>query len=1227
MEARTLMREGGRWIIPLLLLVTAPLGAQPPEGGRAELGLPFLRNFSPKAYGAETQNWAFAQDARGVIYVANTGGVLEFDGLRWRLIPIGNETIVRTLAVDAAGRVYVGAHGDLGYLEPDAAGWTRYVSLLERIPQDARSFTDVWRIFPTPEGVYFTTFQRIFRLRGDEVRVWNPETTFHLSFRVRDRLFVRALDRGLMEMREGRLAPVPGGERFAQERIYGMLPWGADGAGAILVASRTQGLFVLDGESLRPFPTEVDADLARDLIYGAARMADGGVAFGTVQGGVYVLDQRGRLVSRIRNAGGLQDDTVYTLFPDRQGGVWLGLGRGLARVEAGGPITRFDERAGLPGEVIAVHRHRDRLYACSGQGLFRLAPGPEPRFERVAGLRGQTWSLASVGETLLAANADGLYEVREASAVQVLNLNRPFAVSASKAAPGRVFVGMIDGVASLRREGGRWVNEGNVPGVAGEVRTFLEMPDGRLWVGTRKGIHRVTFSEDGMRGSRVEPFGTAEGLPHESDNRVFPVGGEALFATQAGVFRFDEGRGRFAADPRFSTLFPEGPRRLWSLAEDRQGRVWISSVDDARGLKEAGAAVRQPDGSWRWDPTPLRPFLGAWTETIHVDDDGVLWFGGDDGVFRYDPRVQKDYAQRFTAVVRQVSHAGGGEALFGGAGPPAAPAVDYSRNALRFEYAAPSFDSMEATRFQVLLEGYDTDWSPWTAEGYREYTNLREGGYRFRVRAKNLYGVLSEEGVYDFRVRPPWYRTVWAYLAYLLAAAALGWLLVRWRLRSVEAEKRELEATVAARTAELHNRNAQLETLNAIVKSINERLDFDELLDAMLRECRVIRGVEKAAALVRLPGTAVFTFRAALGWTRAQLQGIELDLAEAEARYTVDAEEVSEDIFLIRGGENRAAEAKLRLETIPRALLAVRIRVEGEVEGYLVFENQQHEQAFDEHDLDLLRGLREHFVSAFQKARARAATEEARARAEEASRAKSQFLANMSHELRTPLNAIIGYSEMLEEQAQDLAQPTLVPDLERIRGSGRHLLALIDEILDLSKVEAGKVTLLPETFAVKALVDGVVTMVRPLVEKNGNVLEVRCAEGLPDTYNDPTRVRQILFNLLSNACKFTRAGTITLDVRRDGAPGMLRFEVRDTGIGMTPEQLGRIFQAFSQAEATTSRKFGGTGLGLVISLRFAQLMGGTITVESAAGEGTTFTAIVPASIRDPRDKQERAAAS
>jgi PAS domain S-box-containing protein len=239
---------------------------------------------------------------------------------------------------------------------------------------------------------------------------------------------------------------------------------------------------------------------------------------------------------------------------------------------------------------------------------------------------------------------------------------------------------------------------------------------------------------------------------------------------------------------------------------------------------------------------------------------------------------------------------------------------------------------------------------------------------------------------------------------------------------------------------------------------------------------------------------------------------------------------------------------------------------------------------------------------------------EARDAAMEATRAKSRFLANMSHELRTPLNAIIGLTEMLEEDAEDGGQDDFIEPLQRIHHAGNHLLHLINEILDLSKIEAGRLELHAEEIDLEALIHDVLATVQPLAEKNRNRLQSRQADGLCRIYADVTRVRQVFLNLLSNACKFTEDGEVVLEVARVARDGedWLTVTVKDTGIGMTPEQLGRLFQDFSQADSSTTRKYGGTGLGLAISYRLCQLMGGDITVESSPGVGSRFTVQLPA---------------
>ncbi len=233
--------------------------------------------------------------------------------------------------------------------------------------------------------------------------------------------------------------------------------------------------------------------------------------------------------------------------------------------------------------------------------------------------------------------------------------------------------------------------------------------------------------------------------------------------------------------------------------------------------------------------------------------------------------------------------------------------------------------------------------------------------------------------------------------------------------------------------------------------------------------------------------------------------------------------------------------------------------------------------------------------------------------AAEAGVARTAFLAHMSHELRTPLNAIIGYSEMLLEEAERRGHRDFVPDLQKIYGAGRHLLALINDTLDLAKIEAGKMELVFEDADVPALVNDVASTIAPLIRKNGNTLDVAVSGDLGTMRTDVTRLRQILFNLLGNAAKFTDQGRIALEVSRDGGGSGegLVFRVTDTGIGLTSEQQARLFQPFTQAEPVTARRYGGTGLGLAISRGFAQMMGGAIGVESEPGKGSIFTLRLP----------------
>lgn len=785
-----------------------------------EVGLPQLLRFSPKVYGAEPQIFAIAQDKRGVIYASNNDGILEYDGARWRLIRAANNQQVFSLALDDNGRVYVGGTGEIGYLQPDANGQMQYVSLLGLVPFDQRDFSVVWSTYVTPDGVVFSSYKRLFRLQGENLESWQSTNTFHRTFWVNNRVLVFEIGRGLLELQDGRLSLLPGGERFASELISAVISVKSSSvteSDHILVGTRTQGFFISDGNSFIPWITDIDTDVKRDLLYCAIQLSDGRFAVGTLQGGLYFINQQGRKVGHLTKANGLTDDTIVSLLTDREKGLWLGTGNGLSRAETDSALSRFNDKNGLLGTIYAVHRHQGQLYVGTSQGLFRLQVATPAHFIHIAGVNSQTWALLSVGDQLLVGNLQGVYSVKDDNATLIKSTEHAMSLLASKVRPGLVFLGTRNGLAVLRWHGGNWLDEGFLPGVVDEIRTLFEREDGGLWLGSRhNGLFRVNAPAARDLPLKVEHYGVASGLPGLKNNWVYNVNGVPLFATEQGVYRFVEASQRFAPDPDFAKMFST-PQKVSSLIADNKGDIWMYAKDPNTGLEVAGlAAKNDANAAYSWNTLGLQALRGptiSGMDHIHQDDDGTVWFAAADGLFRFEQNSIKQDEPPFAALVRRVSGRNG-QLFFAGGGIAATLTLDYVDNSLRFEFAAPSFDGLDGLQFQVRLDGIESDWSDWSAENYKDYNNLFEGSYRFQVRAKNRYGTISDEAEYVFTLLPPWYRTVWAYLAYLFILSCAIWMVLRWRLSRLKAQKRVLEATVAERTAELKLANRQLEELS-----------------------------------------------------------------------------------------------------------------------------------------------------------------------------------------------------------------------------------------------------------------------------------------------------------------------------------------------------------------------------------------------------------------------------
>lgn len=763
-------------------------------GSNLEEGSFLVDTFSPKVYGALPQNWAAVEDLRGIMYFGNTEGLLEYDGVSWRRIRVSNGSTVRALAVDQNGTVWVGAQKEFGRLRPGPQGELVYASLTDAVPASDRDFSDVWSVFATPQGIYFASYERLFRWSPDgKFRVWRPRTRFGHAHFVNGTVYVVEIGAGLERVRGDRLEMVPGGERFAKEDVTAMAPLGTD-----LLAFTRDGMFHETPRGFEPLVTSASQTIKADGVYSCAALPDGRIAVATVRAGLVLLDANGGLERSFEKSDGLDGQTVTSIYPDREGGVWLTLNNGLAHFPLA--VSRFDQSTGLKGDVYAVAREDGALYAGTYLGLYRLKTeaGRRPVFEPVAGAQASIMALLPSDTGLLVGGAGGVRRVTGDRAV-VEYSGDVYDLCRSTRNPDFLYAVGRGGLARLRWNGRRWVEDREIPSGGLEFRAVGEDNDGAVWVATRSEMLRVDFASDTPR---VVRYHEHAGVPAGFTN-IYRVRGRLVFATPAGLRRFDGVR--FVPDATFGPAFADGKRAVSVVREGRFGRVWIS------GDGYNGFLTPKPTGDYDWHPMPM---LGTGIGEFYasaIDPDGIVWAAGSEGwLARYEPALAGPQ-QNVTVMLRGAQALGSQKALFGGAGPlPATLRLPYRENALRFEFAAPFYDGQNAIEYQVKLDGSDRAWSPWTKEARKDYTNLWEGRYTFRVRARLPYGAAGSEAEFHFGVLPPWYRTWWAFVLYAAAAATALWIFVQWRLALLAAKNRRLEAVVAERTVELRREHEAL---------------------------------------------------------------------------------------------------------------------------------------------------------------------------------------------------------------------------------------------------------------------------------------------------------------------------------------------------------------------------------------------------------------------------------
>ncbi len=1242
-------------------------GAAPPAAGVPSLRHPeagglLVRQYPPEVYDGGAQNWALLQDARGVIYVASTNALLEYDGVTWRRIVTPTRTTIRSLAADASGRIWVGGVGDLGYIEPDEQGQTRFVSLVDKLPEDSRVFEDVWRLYTSSQGVYFQTQLGIFRWADGAFKVWKPTARiFNRAQFVNDTLYVGQQGLGLMALRGDALQPVPGADRMGDEIYPIILPYDET---RLLMGTRRDGLFLYDGAVMRPFATGADA-LIKSNLYRGFPLPNGALALTTTNEGVVLIDRQGRLLEHVSERSGLPTSQVYYVMPDQEGGLWLGLSVGLARVEAQSPFSLFGREEGLRAAAADLIRHDGRLYIAHGQGVQYLNPraGGFPELPSVAGLVNQCWAFmefvdpdGKVPPQLLLTASDGLFRIEgDAARAIVPSPDRSFGtfvLEQSNIDPHRVWVGLADGLASVRWSNGQWVNEGRVPGVTEQVRSLHQTADGKLWAGTQSsGVVMVRDGDAPAGAARparpvVERFGAEQGLA-AGFATVRPVAGRVYVSVLGKIAVLDEASGRFVEDKTFEVVERDPESQFINFKEGQDGRIFVAS---ARG---AAVLTRQPDGTFSTDRQLLSRFAAERTGAFFPENDGVVWFSASGQLVRFDTRLFSRETPAFAALIRRITvNQSNPLAPASVTGEP--PSLDAGTRSMRFEFAAPSFVNERTTQYQARLDGVDADWSAWSTESRRDYTNLSFGDYRFHVRARNELSLTSQEATFAFTILPPWYRTWWAYGGYTTMLGLLVLGADRLQRRRVIGQERAraqfAEAKLRAESAEALARSEgegkkNIELLSDIGREITASLDFDTIFDKLYQRVNQLADADVFGVGLYHPERQEIEYRLAIEqgkryapYSRSTADPDQLPVWCLTHRQPVFINDLPREFtkYVTRFDEQSRPLEDGSMSKPPQSVIYLPLEAKDRVLGIITIQSFET-GAYTEHHLNMLRSLASYTAIALDNAAAyrqlneqehenRRLFEEAqhaRAIAEEADQAKSAFLSTVSHELRTPLTSVLGFAKIIKKRLDERIFPLVPKDdrkvvstiqqvednLKVVVSEGERLTKLIDDVLDLAKIEAGKLEWHMEAVTVSDILERATAATASLFEQKGLTLAMEVAPGLPAVTGDRDRLIQVVINLISNAVKFTDIGSVTCRAERRGHEVVV--SVIDTGLGIAPADQPKVFERFKQVGDTLTDKPKGTGLGLPICREIVEHHGGRVWVESEIGKGSTFAFSLP----------------
>lgn len=1133
----------------------------------------FHRNFTAREMKASDWIQSITQGSRGIIYAGNNlGTILEYDGSSWRTISATNGPI-RALKTDVSGRIYVGSFGEFGYLEPDNRGAMRYKSLMDKVADGDKNISDVWSIDFFDGDVYFRSVERIFRYRDGKIKSFtNPYGWFGNLIVMDDQLFATIDHQGIILKFNGDSL-----EQFFKSDDYNSLIFGASAPfseGKKLIGSWDGGLFVFcPGNINKPGKQVLErlrtpqAMANKNLLRVAeVYFVDSGFYAARTNNGITVFDRSGREIAWLNTSNGLNSSLVETVFPDKNNVLWIGTEKGITRVDISSPMSTWyplNEKTGTVWGIIAFNHS---IYFWGINGIYRLNNREAEKIHE------QTYGLVEFREPdhpenkhLLAINSNALVEIKNNKLVKLISLPERLLyqqIFVSKRHPDRIYLYGANGLFLIRYNNGRWVWEDNLAGIEVGIQSFSEDKNGDLWLAINNNMKLIRLmpqgADSGTAGASKIYLKQLYELPltvSERWIRCFTINNRTIFGTDKGIFRFIPEQNRFVRDSSFGERFADGMHAVYTVKEGKGGSVFIA--DRVHRSDDVGLSIPSAGGKYSWYD---RPFL-AWTPHIRIydacfDEDGSVWMVTDEGINKFDPAKDTKTPEMFNTLIREVV-TGKDSVLFYGSYPQTGTQeLSHHFSSMKFTFSALSYEGEDQNMYQYILDGFDDEWSDWTLQVFKEYSNLPFGDYTFRVKARNIYGIESNEAHYSFAILPPWYRTVWAYSTYAVLMVLVVYGVIRLNLRRLRRKNLLLEKSVAERTEEIYRQNKEIAQINEnlLLQQEELRTTVDTLYDF---QEHLIQS-EKMATLGQLIAGVAHEINSPLGAIKASVGDVNTNTREILIHLPHLIKNLSENDFkLFLELVNRSTQAPLSGNSKEERLIKKSLQKKLE-------DNNLPDAAYRADTL-VDMGIHDN-IDAFLGILGNGSTD--------------------SLQVAYNLSQLIKNSRTIET-AIDRASKMVQALKHYSHKTGRD-----------GRTEAN-------------ITEGLIIVLTLFQNQLKHKIQLNTEfEPVPKILCYPDELNQVWTNLITNAIDAMEGkGTLSISVSKTA--DWVIVKVSDTGIGIPDYVHSRIFDAFFSTKPAGE----GSGLGLFLSKGIIDKHGGKIAFESIAGKGTTFTVSLPMMIR------------